>query len=491
MPYFTCDGPEGEKGVWFKKSTTAKDDWEKLPADFDVWSVSWQDRPQYRYEGPEIIYTFWAKHGPCGAQGCGHRTPLMTTPVVAIKTLTVKHWSGFECSCGETFDVEQFPARMAPDASLAVAPDEKPFSSMNARGEFKCPHCGKAHNDLAGRLKGDSVSLGGKASNKKVELTLLMHPAWLKGCGPTDGAGKPLGGSATDNVESSVRWIKERAKTLRMVEVRGKLPEIVTCPETGIEFSTGKDGGNIPKRSTFDCQAPTCGRQQDVLDSIKKTKKTGPKSPYVIQAYSSKRDVAGFPYSGRFFAAAADTERYAAALREWDARAEADLAAFWPRSELPYGFMTHMNNGGIPNHGYTHWWKMFNPLQLLIHTQILKCIESLKNYSESAVENALGAYQQHLRNQNLFCIWDISRDCMAPMLSNNNFHPKATSIENNVFNKLGRGNWESSAGGVIDGLSWVADPDEKVAKNRVKHIDSIIGDAISGTSLTLKLGDGA
>ena len=41
------------------------------------------------------------------------------------------------------------------------------------------------------------------------------------------------------------------------------------------------------------------------------------------------------------------------------------------RSELPYGFMTHKLNGGIPNHGYTHWWKMFNPRQLLVHTQLL------------------------------------------------------------------------------------------------------------------------
>lgn len=489
MPYFTCDGPEGEKGVWFKKSATGKDGWEKLPADFDIWSVSWLDRPQYRYEGPEIIYTFWAKHGPCEAQGCGHRTPLMTTPVVAIKTLAVKHWPDFECGCGKTFDVEQFPARMAPDASLAIAPDEKPFASMNARGEFKCPHCGKVHNDLAGRLKGDSVSLGGKASNKKVELTLLMHPAWLKGCGPSDDAGQSLGGSATDDVESSVRWVKERAKTLRMVEVRGKLPDSVTCPDTGVTFLTGKEGGNIPKRSTFDCQAPTCGRQQDVLESIKKTKKTGPKSPYVIQAYSPKRDAAGFPYSGRFFAAAGDTGRYAAALQEWGARAEVDLGAFWPRSELQYGFMTHMNNGGIPNHGYTHWWKMFNPLQLLVHTQLLKCIQSRKNYSEAAIEVALGAFQQYLRNQNQFTIWDIGYDKLVPMLSNNNFHPKATAVENNVFNKLGRGNYASSCDNVLAGLAWAQKATEIVAKGFIERESSLVAESISGKSESIVLGD--
>ena len=75
-----------------------EDDWEELPASFDIFSVPWQDRKQYRYEGPEIIYTFWAKHGPCQREGCGHRTPIMSTPVIAIKTLTVDAWPDHKCS---------------------------------------------------------------------------------------------------------------------------------------------------------------------------------------------------------------------------------------------------------------------------------------------------------------------------------------------------------------------------------------------------------
>lgn len=487
MPYFTCDGPDGEKGVWFRRG--AEEDWEQLPTDFDIWSVPWDERPRYRYEGPEIIYTFWAKHGPCESQSCGHRTPLMSSPVVAIKTLTVKHWADFECSCGQSFDVEQFPARMAPDASLAVAPDEKPFASMNARGEFTCPHCGKAHTDRAGRTNGDSISLGGKATNKKVELSLLMHPSWMKGCGPNDSEGRPLGGSATDDVETSVRWYRERAKMLRMVEVRGSLPETVTCPETGVTFSTGKEGGNIPKKSTFDCQSPTCGRQQDVLESIKKSKKTGPKAAYVIQGYSEKRDESGYPYSGRFFAAASCPKRYENAIKEWELRADEDLKAFWPRSELPYGFMTHRLNGGIPNHGYTHWWKMFNPLQLLVHTQLLKCIQTREGYSAQSVEVAFGAFQQYLRNQNQFTIWNTAADKLEPMFANNNFHPKATAVENNVFNKLGRGNWESSSLGIVEGITWAQATTEIVAKSNLEREAAVTADEIAGKSISIHQGD--
>jgi putative DNA methylase len=130
MPYYTCDGPNGEKGKWFQRkgtkeretrdnplprATETDDASEELPTSFDIFSVPWQERKQYRYEGPQIIYTFWAKHGPCQREGCGHRTPIMSTPVVAIKTLTVDAWADHECSgCHKTFDVERHTARMAP-----------------------------------------------------------------------------------------------------------------------------------------------------------------------------------------------------------------------------------------------------------------------------------------------------------------------------------------------------------------------------------------
>lgn len=490
MPYFTCDGPGGERGVWFQLNPDAEGGWERLAADFDIFSVPWESRPNYRYQGPEIIYTFWAKHGPCAAQGCGHRTPLLTTPVVAIKTLSVGCWEDYECSkCGQTFDVERHPARMAPDSPLVVADGEKPFATIDDRGEFICPHCRHAYVDRAARINGESVSLGGKAKNKKIDFSLLMHPEWMKGCGPANSAGEPFGGSATDDAESSIRWFRERAKTLRCLEVRGKLPEVVTCPETRVTFST--ESANIPKRSTFECQEPTCGRQQDVLESIKKSAKTGPMSPYAVQAYSPARDVAGFPYGGRFFAPAVSTERYEAALNEWSARAEADLKDFWPRSELPYGFMTHKLNGGIPNHGFTHWWKMFNPLQLLVHTQLLKAITAKANFSDAAREAVLGAFQQFLRNQNLFTIWDKDYDKLVPMLSNNNFHPKSTTVENNVFNDLGRGNWASSTTGVLEGLSWMQDTYELASVQFVSRQSPSIGEEIKGKSVPIKTLDAA
>jgi putative DNA methylase len=470
MPYFACDGPGGEKGTWFKKEGDA---WQRLAADFDIFAVPWQERPNYRYEGPEIIYTFWAKHGPCSAHGCGHRTPLMTTPVIAIKELTVAAWLDHECpECGEKFDVESHNVRMAPDAALFVANTERPFVTLDERGAYKCPHCSQEFADRAARTTGNSVALGGKAGKKKVPLTLLMHPQWLAGCASSDIQGQPFGGSATDDVESGIRWYRERAKNLRLLEVRGTLPDKVTCPESGVEFFTDRRGGNIPGNGKFTCAEPSCGRQQESLASIKSSEKTGPKAPFVIQGFSTKLDESGNPYGGRFFCATTNSRRYETALLEWEERKDADLASCWPRSELPFGFMTHMNNGGIPNHGYTHWWKMFNAVQLLVHSQLLK---SLRQRIESGLHQAecealLGAFQNFLRNENLFCFWHQSHDHFAPHLSNSNYHPKSILIEVGAFCPVGYGPWPSVCPATVKGLEWAAQPWETASVEMLRKL---------------------
>jgi SAM-dependent methyltransferase len=462
MPYFACDGPGGEKGIWFRRED---EEWEPLPADFDIFSVPWQERPHYRYKGPEIIYTFWAKHGPCSAHGCGHRTPLLTTPVVAIKDLTVPAWLDHECrECGGKFDVERFAARMAPDAPLAVAKTERPFVVLDARGAYACPHCGKQFADRSARLGGESGELGGKPGKKKISLTLLMHPQWLAGCGSTDGEGFPFGGSATDDAESTARWYRERAKNLRLLEVRGSLPEKVTCPDTGAEFFTDERGGNIPGNGKFTCAEASCGRSQQTVESIGATGKAAPIAPFVIQSYSPTLDETGNPYGGRFFTAAFDSARYASARTEWEERKEGDLADCWPRCEIPYSHMTHQRQP-LPQHGYDYWWKMFNAVQLLVHAQFVKFLSNRIDQSRNGVEAeaVLGVFQNFLRNENLFCFWHQSHDHFAPHLSNNNYHPKSVVIEVGAFCPVGYGPWSSVSSGTIDGLAWAQNPWETVS----------------------------
>lgn len=505
MPYYYCDGPEGEKGTWTHLPSN-----QVMPESFDPLTIPRDERKDYRYEGPEIIYTFWAKHGPCQVMGCGHRTPIMTSPVMAVKSISVKHWEHSCSQCGGDFHVEEKEARMAPDSPLYVSPDEAPYTILDLIKGVECPHCSHARPAQI-RAKDGLVIDGangqiklGQGKNKKVELSLLVHPQWLAGEAKQDVNGQPYGGSVQEDVAATTRWDNERASKIRLLEIRGtetviefdkngiekektSLPSVVTCPETGITFNP--ESGTVPKKSHYECAA--CGTVQGVLTTIKATRKTGPMAGYAVQGYAPKRVAAGKPYNGRFFAAysTAHAQQYDTAFAEWEERKDDDLKDYWPRSELPYGFMTHLNNGGIPNHGFTHWWMMFNPRQLLVHTQLLKAIVETGDYDWAVREFVLGAFQQYLRNQSLFTLWNVQGDKLEPQFANNNYHPKSTVVENCVFPALGRGNWASSTEGILDGLNWAIQPWEAVSAEGLKRKDAALAGSISGKSEKVLPGD--
>lgn len=466
MPFYACNGPHGERGTWTRIA-----DSKVMDADFDPLALKPEERKAFKYDGPEIIYVFWSKHGPCQVTGCGHRTPVMSSPVLAVKEISIKAWPHKCSKCKTSFDIEESDVRMAPDVTLVVADGETPFAPIAKNGAVVCPSCGEKELVNVGRQKG---------TKKKVALSLLVHPNWLQGDKSKDKKGQSYGGSVTDDADSSARWYEARAKTLRLLEVRGKLPDEVTCPDTGVTFSTST--ATIPTRSNYACGA--CGTVQDVLTTVKASGKSGPVAPYAIQAYSPKRDRDGVAYGGRYFLPADDPRATSAAQREWEARKDADLAAYWPRSELPYGFMTHLLNGGIPNHGFTHWCTMFNPRQLLVNALLLKAINEVggDKHRWEVREYVLAAFQQYLRNQNMFCFWNPQRDTPEPMFSNNNYHPKSTTVENCVFPKLGRGNWQTSAGSLIETLEWSTDPWELVSNEKLAAEVPALAEDLSGKS---------
>jgi adenine-specific DNA methylase len=473
MPYYYCDGPEGEKGTWTHLPTK-----KVMPADFDPLAVPREQRQDYRYEGPEIIYTFWSKHGPCQVTGCGHRTPIMSSPLMAVKTLSVKHWEHTCGHCNGEFHVEEDSARMAPDSPLYVAPSEPPFSVLDRRKGVICPHCGHA----------EMVNLG-KGKNKKVELSLLVHPQWLAGSPKQDSEGRPYGGSTQDDVAATTRWDGERASKMRLLEVRGSLPEEVTCPETGVTFRTDESQGSVPKQGHFACAS--CGTVKDQLSSFKATGKTGPSAGYAIQGFSPRGNQKGDSYSGRFFSSfdSKVARQYDAALVEWNSRKDDDLLPYWPKdSKIPPGHEAHQRRP-LDQHGYVFWTDFFNARQLLVHAQLLKAIDTVGEYDWSVREYVLGGFQQYLRNQNMFCFWNIQADKLEPHFSNNNFHPKTTAIENSVFANLGRGNWASCVEGIVEGKQWAGDPWELVSVQQLSRTHGDLAKGISGKSEKVTIGD--
>ena len=475
MPFYACDCPRGHKGHWTHKSSRRK-----MGPNFNPLVLTSQERLEYEYEGPEIIYTFWSKHGPCQDTECKHRTPIMSSPVVALKTLSVEVWRNKRCTdCEQIFDVEAQDTRMAPAALFVCSPEERPYSIRNEDGTYDCPHCGFTN----------MLALGSTdKKDKKIELTLLVHPEWLKGSPAKDRFAREFGGCVTDNAENTALWNAERARTLRHIEVRGPLPEEIECPDTNEMFRTDAKGGTVPKKSTFTCMEATCGKPWDILDSIKKTKKSGPVSMYAVQGYCPSCDKAGKPYSGRFFDLP-QVQSYDVAYQEWEQRRDADLASYWPRSEVPFGFMTSMNNGGIPNHGFTHWWTMFNPKQLLILSQLLRSIDKSGDFDWEVREIVLGAFQQYLRFNCLFTVYHTTNDQTTKHFANNNYAPKSTILETAVFSSVGDGTWKSAAGAVVESLRYCEDPWLTLAKTNLEASGFQVADEINGKSTRIFAGE--
>ncbi|MBP6702580.1 MAG: DUF1156 domain-containing protein [Vicinamibacteria bacterium] len=491
-PYYAHDCPKGHKGVWTEVSSGRR-----MPDDFDPLSVPSGDRIRYSYQGPEIIYTFWAKHGPCQAQGCGHRTPLMSAPVFARKTLTVTAWLDRECgSCGKTFDVEQRPARMSPGEAYVVAANEKPHAVMDDEGNYSCPHCGASRQDQKARMSGESSTLS-QGVNKKVFLSLAVTREWLKGSAGADELGRPFGGRPGDDAASTGRWYEERAETISFVEIRGEeIPREVVNPATGRTESTAVGtaamkqtaSGPQAKKSSFACQEPTCGRESGVLDAVRASGRAGAMAPFAYHVHCPECEAAGESYSGRWFVAARDVRSAVAAEAEWEARKESDLKGRWPEDPISEGWKTH--KWGIPDHGYTHYWKMFNSRQLLTLSQLLKAIVDDATAPWEAREALLGAFQQYVRNQNLLCFWDEGYDKLVPHFSGNNYSLKSKPVENNVFGKIGRGNWRSCVEGLMESLEWRRDPWERVTKSELlRRSKDLAKQFKQGKSLRIGVGD--
>lgn len=514
QPFYTTTCPRGHQGRWIDVETgeTVSLDPIELPP---------VQRSRYRWEGPEVIYTFWAKHGPCQAKGCGHRTPIFRTPVIAEKKLSTGYAELTCPGCGTMFHAELGETRMAPGAERIILEGDTPFTELtqdfarllndydkgNANDTWEralalkaaaaqepglhCPHCGtfagKRLADVFDRHAQPSLRAAQRKKkdfalkSKPVQMYLLIHPEWMKGTSGFVGD-EELGGWAGAPADATSDWYEKRMEHLQVIEVRGKkLPEVVTLAD-GTEVETTR--GTVPRRAHFTCAA--CGREGNTLESVRPTKHTAPVAAYTLQCHCPQCEAEGYTYGGRYFKAPDeyDLKRLAETEKEWASRMEGDLAEYWPRQICWDAYMMRANGGVNDGWGYTHWWKMFNPRQLLVHTQLLQAITEAPEeaWPLDVREQALGAFQQYLRNQNMFCFWDISRDCMAPHMSNANYHPKSLVIENCVFNPIGRGNWQSSNANAVSGLEWANNPweclllpdTEKAKSKRVELGDPLI-----------------
>lgn len=496
QPFYTTTCPRGHKGRWIDRQSGKA-------VDIDPLDLSTEQRSRYTWEGPEIIYTFWAKHGPCQAQGCNHRTPIFSNPVIAQKKLSTQYVKSICPSCGYEFNIELGETRIAPGVERIILETEQSFTEttqtfgqmlkdyqkgtsedkfnriqqllelIEIEPAMNCPECGSFAGERIKQILQRHYNANRVGAIKKkdfeiqkfaVRMCLLVHPGWLKGTSGSDANCNEHGGWAGAEPIDTERWFRKRLEGLKIIEVRGvDLPEEITLGD-GTVINTKQ--ATVPGKSEFTCSA--CGRQKDILDSVKPTSHTAPVAVYALQCHCPRCESEGYNYRGRFFKVPDDydIDRLVRAEYEWHQRKESDLARYWPREECWDAYMMRANGGVNDGWGYTHWWKMFNPRQLLVHTQLLECItQPSDSWQLDVREQVLGAFQQYLRSQCMFAFYHMQNDQIAAALSNSNYHPKQLVIETCVFNNNGSGRWGAYKENVMKGLLWAASPDEPLLQS--------------------------
>ena len=492
QPFYTTTCPRGHHGKWIDVRTNQA-------AEVDPVSMSPEERKNYRWEGPEVIYTFWAKHGPCGGHGCSHRTPLFKSLVIAQKTLTTNYIELFCPHCNEKFHAELGESRMAPGAEfLCTDADEPAFSTLsqpfaNLLNDYdkgsaqdtierwtklyqtvdqedglKCPVChafsGQRVKDVLGKHASCRASerkkKAFKIQKKKVQLWLLISPEWAKGADGKDEHGQEYGGYAGAPAADTAAWNKKRLENLSLIEIRAKKE-----PESF--FYHGKmipASGTVPRQAHFTCSH--CGRENNTLESVKPTGHTAAVAVYALQCHCPECEKENYNYNGRYFKAPDehDIRMLDSAEAEWEKRKDSDLNSYWPKEECQDAYMMRANGGVNDGWGYTHWWKMFNSRQLLVHTHFLQAImHTAEKYPLDVSEQALGAFQSYLRLMCMFSFWHQTYDKLAPALGNANFHPKNNVVETTVFGALGYGRWPACGAVVKEAMEWANSPWELFA----------------------------
>lgn len=402
--------------------------------------------------GPETVYTFWIKHIMCEDPSCCHLTPQIDTSIVAEKKSSVDYIDNCVCpKCGSAFDLELDWFRMSPNANFIKNNAQAPWTSVDILGNAKCPDC-SAELDKKWILQ--LCEKRGKPKKKNVINFLLLPKEWLKGItAPTKSY---YGGYFGSEESADEKWFLERSKNLYLIEVRGEVP--IELSYSNFSQKVVSEDTDSVSGSTGNIICSKCGRVQNPLDSIKITGKLAPIFPYLVQGFDPIAKIKKIPYGGRFFALP-DYEQILNCFRAFKDRK--DLAEYIPNESLFYGFKTHF--WGIPDHGYTHWYKMFNPRQLFVHALLAKTItEAPESIADNNLKSQmLGAFQNYLRQNCAFSFWSIHGDQLKGHFSNNNYHPKAIIVENSVFSEVGSGNFNSCIGMVVEGMKFAKSPYER------------------------------
>jgi len=209
-------------------------------------------------------------------------------------------------------------------------------------------------------------------------------------------------------------------RCLQIIKTVGYNPK-TECPECGEVFDPRQ---GVAGRGVFQC--PECGEAQKLLDAVGRKGTALDMELHALEGYCETCE--------RFFKRVDDDD-----LRRWEkAKIEFERckeSLLFPRQVIP----TEGRSDPRPvNHGYTHFWQMFNERQLLCLSILLDQI--LKISDQNIRELMLTAFSDCLDANNMFCKYEIEWHKISLFFGLHAYHPIERPAENNVWGTVfGRG----------------------------------------------------
>jgi len=178
-----------------------------------------EQRSHYRWEGPEVIYTFWLTWSMSG-QRVRSSEPRFPTPVIAEKNLSGRFYRTYLPQMHRKISCRAWETRMAPGVERVIIEEDVPFTELNqafakllndydkgtvddtferclklnelvtAEQGLNCPGC-EHFREKDRRFAGTSQRIFKKNpqsernhplkfQKKKIQMYLLIHPKWMQ-----------------------------------------------------------------------------------------------------------------------------------------------------------------------------------------------------------------------------------------------------------------------------------------------------------------------
>ncbi len=209
-------------------------------------------------------------------------------------------------------------------------------------------------------------------------------------------------------------------RCLQIVETVGHNPNTI-CLECGNVFDPQC---GVAGRGKFRCSE--CGEEQGLLDAVKRKGNALDLELHALEGYCAT--------CGRFFKRvdAEDLALWQQAKAEFEQHKDRLL---FPRQAIP---TVGRSDPRPVNHGYTHFWQMFNERQLVCLSMLLDEIMRLPD--QNTRELLLTAFSDSLDSNNMFCKYEIEWHKISLFFGLHAYHPIERPAENNVWGtEFGRG----------------------------------------------------